>query len=540
MYSTQTSDVRSDPQTIWQLSTFQWLTLSFLAAVLAAMFSSGLVRLEEIWAGAEEYSYGYIVPLITLFLIWQNRDYLEQMPFSGSWLGFWVAMGGAFLYTLGELGAMYTLVQYALVVVLEGIALAFVGRQAFRYLFVPILMLAFTIPLPGFILGSLSQQLQLISSELGVMVIKLFGISVYLEGNVIDLGVFKLQVVEACSGLRYLFPLMTIGFMLAYFYHGHMWKRALLFVSTIPITILMNSFRIGVIGVMVEYWGQSMAEGFLHDFEGWLVFMACTGILLLEIALLARIGSDRMSFSDAFNIRLPAHRPKDVLVQDRRLTRPFLACLFLMGVVMILVQTMPNRQPVEVARKDFAVFPMRLGDWVGRFSPLEPQYIDALNFDDYIMANYHEPGQGAVNFYVGYYATQRKDKVPHSPNACIPGGGWEITKLTQTVPGSYLKRPIPVLAGQPPLVVNSLIIEKGADRQLVYYWFQQRGRLLTNQWAVKWYIFWDALTRNRTDGALVRLVTPVGQGAQALVDANRRLSRFAAQAYPLLPKYVPN
>ncbi|MBI1195098.1 MAG: VPLPA-CTERM-specific exosortase XrtD [Gammaproteobacteria bacterium] len=525
---------------VWQLSTNQWLALSFLAAVLATMFAGGLIRLERIWYGQAEYSYGYIVPAIALFLIWQNRDYLERTPFTGSWVGFGVALAGAFLYVLGELGAMYTLVQYAFVIVLEGVALAFVGRQAFRYLFVPLLMLAFTIPLPGFILSGLSQQLQLISSQLGVLVIKLFGISVYLEGNVIDLGVFKLQVVEACSGLRYLFPLMTIGFMLAYFYHGHMWKRVVLFLSTIPVTILMNSFRIGVIGIMVEYWGQSMAEGFLHDFEGWLVFMACTAILMFEIVVLARIGSDRMSFSEAFNIRLPAHRPVNVEVHSRDFTRPFIASLLLMSVVMGVMQAIPNRQPVELARKDFAVFPMRLGDWVGKFSPLEAQYIDALNFDDYVMANYHEPDGSAVNFYVGYYATQRKDKVPHSPEACIPGGGWEITKLTQAVPGSFLKRPIPLNKGQSPLQVNSLIIEKGSDRQLVYYWFQQRGRVLTNQWAVKWYIFWDALTRNRTDGALVRLVTPIGPGSAALNEANQRLSRFAAQVYPLLPAYVPD
>lgn len=525
---------------IWQLSVGQWLSLSVLAAVLATMFASGLSRLEAIWATGGEYSYGYIVPVITIFLIWQNRDHLERIPFSGSWAGFWLVSSGALLYVLGELGAMYALVQYAFVVVLEGVALAFVGRKAFHYVFVPILMLAFTIPLPGFLLMGLSQQLQLLSSQLGVMVIKLFGISVYLEGNVIDLGVMKLQVVEACSGLRYLFPLMTIGFMLAYFFRGSMWKRLVLFLSAIPITILMNSFRIGVIGVMVEYWGKSMAEGFLHDFEGWLVFMACTGILLLEIALLARVGADRKTFSEAFSIRLPAHRPANVAVRARSLTRPFLASLLLMTVVMIAVQAIPNRSPVELVRKDFSMFPMRFGGWEGKFAPLEPQYIDALNFDDYLMANFQDPGQDAVNFYVGYYATQRKDKVPHSPEACIPGGGWEITKLTQTVPGSFLKQPIPLNKGQPPLVVNSLIIEKGSDRQLVYYWFQQRGRVLTNQWAVKWYIFWDALTRNRTDGALVRLVTPVGPGGSALTEANQRLSRFAAQVYPLLPSYVPD
>lgn len=107
----------------------------------------------------------------------------------------------------------------------------------------------------------------------------MFQIPVFLEGNIIDLGVYQLQVVEACSGLRYLFPLMSLGFIAAYFYQAAFWKRAIVFLMTIPITILMNSFRIGVIGVMVDNWGISMAEGFLHDFEGWIIFMACAAIL---------------------------------------------------------------------------------------------------------------------------------------------------------------------------------------------------------------------------------------------------------------------
>ena len=98
----------------------------------------------------------------------------------------------------------------------------------------------------------------------------------------IDLGTYQLQVVEARSGLRYLFPLMSFGFLIAYIYRGPVWQKLIIFLSTIPITVLMNSFRIGVIGVTVEYFGIAAAEGFLHDFEGWIIFMTCLGVLLLK------------------------------------------------------------------------------------------------------------------------------------------------------------------------------------------------------------------------------------------------------------------
>src|ERR1039457_5061617 len=139
------------------------------------------------------------------------------------------------------------------------------------------------VPLPEFLYQNVSAELQLLSSEIGVWFIRLFGISVYLEGNVIDLGAYRLQVAEACSGLRYLFPLMIIGFLVAYFFKTAFWKRALLFLSSIPITILMNSLRIGAIWLMVEHWGESMEEVSVHEFQGWVVFMASGALLVLEM-----------------------------------------------------------------------------------------------------------------------------------------------------------------------------------------------------------------------------------------------------------------
>ncbi len=142
------------------------------------------------------------------------------------------------------------------------------------------------LPLPNFMYWKLSTSLQFISSRLGVDFIQLLGIPVYLEGNIIDLGVYKLQVAEACSGLNYLFPLMSFGFLFAVLYRGPVWHKVLLFLSTIPITVLMNSFRIGVIGVLVNQYGIEQAEGFLHFFEGWVIFVACLAILYLEAVLL--------------------------------------------------------------------------------------------------------------------------------------------------------------------------------------------------------------------------------------------------------------
>ncbi len=516
---------------IWRHRLSDWIAFTALCALLIVTFSDGLRYMVQVWGAREEYSYGYLIPFITLFLIWQKKEALERIPFTGSWLGVAIVALGVFILALGNLSTLYVIAQYALLVVLAGLVLAFAGARGFRVMLVPLFVLAFMIPLPEFLLTGLSGKLQLLSSQIGVAVIRAFGVSVNLEGNVIDLGQMKLQVVEACSGLRYLFPLMTFGFITAYFFKAAWWKRAFLFLSTIPITILMNSFRIGVIGVTVEYWGKSMAEGFLHDFEGWFVFMACTGVLFLEMLLLAKLGRERRPLREIFGLEFPAPSPTNAQVRYRNLPRPFLAAATLLVAVMVLSLLMPPRVELIPQRHEFREFPLNVGAWQGKGARLEQIYVDTLKFDDYLLADFSD-GNAPVNLYAAYYGSQRQGQSAHSPRTCMPGGGWEITSLTQRVIAD-------VAVNQQPLIVNRTVIEMGELKQVVYYWFQQRGRVVTNEYLVKWYLLWDALMRNRTDGALVRLTAGVQRG-EHFDDTDRRLEAFARAIVPQLETYIPN
>src|SRR5262249_20988891 len=158
------------------------------------------------------------------FLIWRKRHELSARAFPGSWLGAALTVGGLFLWTLGNLSTLYVISEYALVVMVYGVALSLLGPRVISRLWSPLLMLLLMIPLPQFLYANISSQLQLVSSGVGVWFMRLCGISVFLAGNVIDLGHFKMQVVEACDGLRYLFPLMTLGFIIAYFFRGALWQ----------------------------------------------------------------------------------------------------------------------------------------------------------------------------------------------------------------------------------------------------------------------------------------------------------------------------
>lgn len=516
--------------TVWRFRAWQWALLLATLALLILIFFDGL-KLMVAWWEREEYSHGYMLPFVAAFLVWQRSTDLAQTPFKPSWWGLAVVAFGLFAYLAGELSTLYPVIQYAFLVTLGGLLITVMGWKAFRILLPAYGLLFFMVPLPNFLYNGLSAELQLISSELGVAFIRLFGITVHLEGNVIDLGIYQLQVVEACSGLRYLFPLAALGYIAAVIFKGAFWKKVILLLSTLPITVLMNSFRIGVIGILVEHGGIAMAEGFIHDFEGWVVFMACAALLVLLMWLLAKVGPHPMPLQEAFAIQWPDALPKTATFQARRIPVSFYAVLPALALFGILAHQLPDRVEVAPERPAFLFFPNSFGDWIGRTERMERIYVDALQLDDYLLSDYRASSGESVNLYVAYYESQRKGASVHSPKTCLPGGGWQIREFSQVeIPGAG--------TSGSPLRVNRSLIQMGDERLLVYYWFQQRGRLMTNEYLVKWYLFWDALVRNRTDGALVRLTVPLEPGQDA-GEADELLRAFSQTIADPLRRFIP-
>ncbi|MDA8225190.1 MAG: VPLPA-CTERM-specific exosortase XrtD [Betaproteobacteria bacterium] len=492
--------------------------------VMGIAYRGGLADLAHRWNTQEEYGHAWFIPLISAWMLWRKRQAIQPLLGRGSWFGPLLVLCGAAGLLLGEYTAMFLFIQIGFLVSLAGLTLSLGGRLLLRQAAVPLLFLLFAIPLPYFLEAQLSWQLQILSSRLGAGALQLLGIPVFLSGNLIDLGDYQLQVVDACSGLRYLYPLMSIGFLMGYLYQARWWKRMAVFLTAIPVTVLMNSFRIAVVGVLVDGWGNGMAEGFMHYFEGWLIFMACLLILLAEIAVFERFGA-RRSLHEA--MRMPQMPPAAALV-ERRLPATFWVVLALLVATLVLDLRVTSRAEFIPPHRNLALFPLTLGPWQARPTILGQGVLDTLGTEDYLMADYFSP-QGMVNFYVSYYASQRKGASPHSPEVCMPSNGWVITSL----------EPIRVmLDGGRRVDLNRAVIAQNRDRQLVYYWFDERGRSIANQYWMKWYLVHDAITMNRTDGALVRLVTPVQPG-EPLERADARLRGFMQLALPKLVTYVP-
>jgi len=500
-----------------------------LAAVLVAVvaFDDALLELVRRWIAEEEYSHGFLIPVVSVWLLWMRREALLANVGRPSWAGPVVILLAIFMHLIGEYSSIFILSQLGFILVLIGVVLAFGGYPLLKVTFVPIAFLIFAIPLPYFIESKLTLQLQLVSSQLGVDVIRMFGIPVYLEGNIIDLGNFKLQVVEACSGLRYLYPLLSLSFLAAYLFQAPIWQRALVFLSGIPITIGMNGFRIGMVGVTVDRWGGKMAEGVLHFFEGWVIFIVCAGLLVAEIFLLARLSG--RSFLQIF--QLPTLTAK--LARKNSSEPPgqlaLVSSLVLVCAAGLMAHSISHRPEIIPERARFAAFPAKIGEWQGHPARLDQGTEQFLGLDDYILSNYAKANSKPVNFYVAYYSSQRNGYAPHSPSVCIPGGGWQITDL-ERINYNGLGSALPL---------NRAIIERDGIKQIVYYWFDERGRKIANEYWAKWYLLADAITKNRTDGSLIRLTTEVSPG-ETERDADERLQSFMHDVVPSLGAYLPS
>ncbi len=509
--------------------------LIFAALLLASLplFWLGFESLGRAWSTAE-YSHGPLIPLISLYLFLRELRRAPPVPavVNDRWPGLVVLAVGLALAVLGNLMRVADIVTYAFIVWVGGIVLTVFGWARGRTHWAPVLHLVFMLPLPQILYWKLTIFLQTVSSQLGVWFVSLAGVPVFLEGNIIDLGVFKLQVAEACSGLRYLFPILSFSYLFSILYRGPFWHKAVLLLAAAPLTVLMNSVRIGVIGILVNSYGIEQAEGFLHLFEGWVIFVICVAILFAMAVLLQRTTRDPKPLAETIDLDFDGFgRILARVLRIRASVALALAALMTAGVSLAWMSA-PGAARIVPEREPFVLFPRQFDGWAGSFAQLEQEVEAVLAADDYLNGTYFAPeGDSYVAIFVAYYKDQTSGAGIHSPEVCLPVGGWEVFTLEPhevsiegTAYGTFQ--------------VNRAVIQKGMSKQLVYYWFEQRGKRLTNDVTAKLVVLRDSMLTGRADGALVRFVTPIDP-SEAPEDADARLQRFMQKSLRSLPRFVP-
>ena len=207
--------------------------------------------------------------------------------------------------------------------------------------------------------------------------------------------------------------------------------------------------------------------------------------------------------------------------------------ILLLGASVMATASRTERIP---AREPLSGFPVTVGVWRGQNTePLTPEVLEVLGADDYLSRVYFTKGQPYVGLYVGYYESQRQGDAIHSPLNCLPGAGW------QPLSKSYLDIPVTDSTGRTSTInVNRYVIEKGLDRQVALYWYQSHGRVIANEYRSKLFMIYDAARLNRSDAALVRVMSPrIGSGADADTEADARVIEFVKAMFPLLGKFLP-
>ncbi len=264
------------------------LRIGLLTLALVWLYFDVLRKLMSDWWIDENYSHGLLVPFIGGYAIWQNRDRFQGLALKPLNVLGWIGIIAAVVMLWGgTLGAELFSTRISLVGALISLILYFAGFKWLKHLSFPLVLLLLAIPIPAIIFSRISFPLQLLASDYAATVINWLDIPAFRNGNVIELAQMKLEVVEACSGIRSLMSLATLAVTYAYFTEPRWWRRILLIASVIPIAIFTNAARVTITGVMAHYRGEEAAQGFQHAFSGWLIFIVAM-LMLLVVAQFLR------------------------------------------------------------------------------------------------------------------------------------------------------------------------------------------------------------------------------------------------------------
>ncbi len=249
-----------------------WQGLALLP-LIAWLYAGVIPHLVSDWWNDPNFSHGFLVPVFSIFLIWQDRKRLSELPVRPAWLGLGLIAGAMMILVVGTLGAELFLSRSSLIFLIAGLIVYFLGWGFFRALLFPVGFLFLMVPIPAILFNQITIPLQFLASGMASGLVAELGVPVLRQGNIIQLPGMTLEVAEACSGIRSLMSLTTVAVIYAYFLESKWGPRLLLSVSAVPIAVIANGLRVTGTALLAYYWNKEAAEGFFHNFSGWLIFV---------------------------------------------------------------------------------------------------------------------------------------------------------------------------------------------------------------------------------------------------------------------------
>jgi len=498
--------------------------------MIAWLYASIIVRLVLQWVGPnsdQNFQHGIFVPLFALFVLWQDRKKLEAIPSSPSWAGLPLVALSMLVLVLGVLGADIFLPRVSLLILLAGLIILYQGWTFFRAVLFPWAFLILMIPIPALLINRVTFPLQLVAAKWAAALLELVRVPVLLEGNLLTLARKQLDVAEACSGIRSLLSLVTLAIIYGYLLESRKWARVVLVCAAVPIAVAANSFRVFGTGLLVQHGYENEAEGFYHTVSGLVIFAVALVMLFALHRLISLIWKSGPVASPS--VAHVEERPTGEMRTEMGAFRFGIVAVTMLATA-IGLQAHSSTEIIP-PHQSLSSLPSQIDGWKGTDSSLSKEELDKLGHPEYLLRTYEIASQEQqwFNLYIVYFPSQRAGDTIHSPDHCLPGAGWiptsrEVIRLARPDGSS--------------IPVNRYVVSKLLERQLVLYWFQAHDRVITSEWQAKYYLISDSIHMNRSDGGMVRLMTPMLEGESADA-AQARMMKLGLEFLPLLDSYIP-
>jgi EpsI family protein len=481
-----------------------------VAALGAVAFAPGIRDMWGRWfAEGTYYGHGPLVPLVSGWFLWRDRERLRATPRGSSALGVALVAAALALALASVLEEVHFTQNFALVGAIAGAALALYGPAVVRAAWFPLAFLALMVPLPEVAIAHATFALKMFAARFAVGVIALGGWSVVLDGSTIHLATTSLTVDDVCSGLRTLFSLLALAAIFANLERSR--GRALVVVAAaVPIAVVANVARILGLCALAANGFSIEPDGLAHELTGLSVF-AVAALLLTGLRALP-------SASTGEEAPPPAPPPLDAAPADVAPSRLRLAVLVgLFALAAAAATALDLAAPPPEATTATRAIPRVIGRWVGTDVPLEPRIHAILGTEDVLVRRYASVGGREVVLYVVHAAESRR--VAHPPEICFSGGGYVEREAGAATLAAAGGRAIPA---------NRMVLERGGQALLVYYWFRLDGRDTASYLEHQLETLLRRVRRERREASMVRLSTSIGP--EGVAGAEARLKAFADEA----------
>jgi EpsI family protein len=508
-------------------------TLALAALAFAACYAGVFVDLARAWVSSEVYSYGIAVLAIAGYTVWTRSGYLRGLPDGSDYLlGLPLILAGIGILAAGHIALLTQLQQASLVVTLAGFVLLLFGRRAFACVWFPLAYVLLGFPIWDALIGWLQPPSQVLSGRIAASLLRAIGTPVLQEGNKLALPTVILDVMRECSGVNQLLAVVAMALPAGFIFLSSWVRRAALIGFAVVISYLSNGARIALVGFLaVRGLGNGDLRG-LHLFEGLVV--AALSYLLILACLSVLAATERTGKSSQSHEAPTAEETGQV-------RRPLLEIATSIAALSMGVALLFYRTPEVRLGSDLRTFPTRIGEWSldsrpkpGRFPAIDDELVRAypspqgerrfIAIDDELVRAYRDSSGQQVRLYIGYHRSQREGKE-------LAGEAGHLLNAASM--------PIRLQIGSGTVELGEVVHESGSGRRGVLYWYDLNGRVFSSMYLAKRYMAWDALTRGRTNGAVVMVQWESTETADAESSRMKAVS-FAQSILPLLPAFIPS